>query len=159
MGALWWVWTFAGSSPRYSPPPTRHLSQSSLRAKLSRRETTASGLFRLGKRRSPSHRSLQTDGTLLSAHKSGDVPAADVSLFICRDLQYTPSEDRAVRMVPNEIQIYNPSAWSKGAVDKLRVEGVSAVAPSPGQYPALAVFVAEKKVRGQRWSLKSLVLT
>ncbi|KAG9007380.1 hypothetical protein FRB94_014407 [Tulasnella sp. JGI-2019a] len=61
------------------------------------------------------------------------------------DLQYTPSEDRAVRMVPNEIQIYNPSTWSKGAVDKLRVEGVSAVAPSPGQYPALAVFVAEKK--------------
>ncbi|KAG8861249.1 hypothetical protein FRB96_003199 [Tulasnella sp. 330] len=61
------------------------------------------------------------------------------------DLQYTPSEDRAVRMVPNEIQIYNPSAWNKGAVDKLRVEGVSAVAPSPGQYPALAVFVAEKK--------------
>lgn len=65
-----------------------------------------------------------------------------------RDLQYTPAEDRAVRVSNSEIQIYNPSAWAKGATDKLRVEGLTAVTPSPGQYPALAVFVAEKKVRG-----------
>lgn len=72
-----------------------------------------------------------------------------------RDLQYTPSEERAVRMVNSEIQIYNPAAWSKGAVDKLRVEGVSAIAPSPGQYPALAVFVAEKRV----WMFKMMPRT
>ncbi|KAG9016368.1 hypothetical protein FRB90_003118 [Tulasnella sp. 427] len=61
------------------------------------------------------------------------------------DLQYTPSEDKAVRLVSSEVQVYLPSDWAKGIVDRLRLEGLSAIAPGPGQYPALAVFVGERK--------------
>ncbi|KAG8906244.1 hypothetical protein FRB99_007306 [Tulasnella sp. 403] len=61
------------------------------------------------------------------------------------DLQYTPSEDKAIRVVTGEVDIYQPSDWTKGIVDRLKLEGITAVAPSPGQYPALAVFVSEKK--------------
>lgn len=63
------------------------------------------------------------------------------------ELQYTISESHAVRLVTAEIQVFRPSEWNKGVVDKLRVEGASLVSLSPGLNPSLAVFVAEKKVR------------
>lgn len=63
-----------------------------------------------------------------------------------RDLQYTPTEEKAVRLVNSEVQVHLPSDWGKGIVDRLRLDGLSAIAPGPGQYPALAVFVAERKV-------------
>ncbi|KIO20385.1 hypothetical protein M407DRAFT_29964 [Tulasnella calospora MUT 4182] len=61
------------------------------------------------------------------------------------DLQYTPTEEKAVKLVNAEVQVYLPSDWPKGIVDRLRLDGLSAIAPGPGQYPALAVFVAERK--------------
>lgn len=61
-------------------------------------------------------------------------------------LQYTISESHAIRLVSQEIQVYRPSSWSEGIVDKLRVEGATSVTLSPGLNPSIAVFVAEKKV-------------
>lgn len=62
------------------------------------------------------------------------------------ELQYTISESHAVRLVGPEIQVYRPVEWSKGMVDKLKVEGATSITLSPGLNPSLAVFVAEKKV-------------
>lgn len=62
------------------------------------------------------------------------------------DLQYTISESHAVRLVSQEIQVFRPAEWSKGVVDKLKVEGATSVTLSPGLNPSVAVFVAEKKV-------------
>ncbi|KAG8963572.1 hypothetical protein FRC03_002827 [Tulasnella sp. 419] len=61
------------------------------------------------------------------------------------DLQYTSSEDRAIRLVASEVQVFSPADWSSGITDKLRVEGTSAVSLSPGKNPSVAVFVGEKK--------------
>ncbi|KAF5387019.1 hypothetical protein D9615_002066 [Tricholomella constricta] len=61
------------------------------------------------------------------------------------DVQYTISESHAVRLVSSEIQVYRPAEWSKGIVDKLKVEGSTSVSLSPGLNPSVAVFVAEKK--------------
>ncbi|EDR11071.1 uncharacterized protein LACBIDRAFT_233034, partial [Laccaria bicolor S238N-H82] len=61
------------------------------------------------------------------------------------DLQYTISESHAIRLVSGEIQVYRPAEWSKGIIDKLKVEGASSVSLSPGLNPSVAVFVAEKK--------------
>lgn len=63
------------------------------------------------------------------------------------DLQYTISESHAVRLVGQEVQVFRPAEWSKGVVDKLKVEGASAIALSPGLNHSVAVFVAERKVR------------
>lgn len=68
------------------------------------------------------------------------------------DLQYTISESHAVRLVGAEIQVFRPAEWSKGVVDKLKVEGASSVSLSPGLNPSIAVFVAEKK--GQPASIR-----
>ncbi len=62
------------------------------------------------------------------------------------DLQYTISESHAVRLVGPEVQVFRPAEWSKGVVDKLKVEGATSVSLSPGLNPSIAVFVAEKKV-------------
>ncbi|PSR79531.1 hypothetical protein PHLCEN_2v6992 [Hermanssonia centrifuga] len=61
------------------------------------------------------------------------------------DLQYTISESHAIRLVSQEIQVFRPAEWSKGVVDKLRVEGATSITLSPGLNPSVAVFVAEKK--------------
>ncbi|KAJ6455956.1 eukaryotic translation initiation factor eIF2A-domain-containing protein [Mycena vitilis] len=61
------------------------------------------------------------------------------------DLQYTISESHAIRLVGPEIQVFRPAEWSKGIVDKLKVEGATSVSLSPGLNPSVAVFVAEKK--------------
>ena len=62
------------------------------------------------------------------------------------DLQYTISESHAIRLVSSDIQVFRPAEWSKGIVDKLRVEGATSISLSPGLNPSVAVFVAEKKV-------------
>ncbi|KAJ7700725.1 eukaryotic translation initiation factor eIF2A-domain-containing protein [Mycena rosella] len=61
------------------------------------------------------------------------------------DLQYTVSESHAIRLVGSDIQVFRPAEWSKGIVDKLKVEGATSVSLSPGLNPSVAVFVAEKK--------------
>lgn len=63
------------------------------------------------------------------------------------DLQYTISESHAIRLVGADIQVYRPAEWSKGIIDKLKVEGATSLVLSPGLNPSVAVFVAEKKVR------------
>ncbi|CAK5279167.1 unnamed protein product [Mycena citricolor] len=68
------------------------------------------------------------------------------------DLQYTISESHAIRLVGQEIQVFRPAEWSRGVVDKLKVEGASSVSLSPGLNPSVAVFIAEKK--GQPASIK-----
>ncbi|KAK7035995.1 eukaryotic translation initiation factor 2A [Favolaschia claudopus] len=68
------------------------------------------------------------------------------------DLQYTVSESHAIRLVGAEIQVFRPSEWSKGVVDKLKVEGATSVSLSPGLNPSVAVFIAEKK--GQPASIR-----
>jgi translation initiation factor 2A len=65
------------------------------------------------------------------------------------DVQYTISESHAVRLVGGEVQVYSPAEWAKGIVSKLKVEGATALALSPGLNPSVAVFVGEKKVRSQ----------
>ncbi|KAI6037801.1 eukaryotic translation initiation factor eIF2A-domain-containing protein [Pisolithus marmoratus] len=61
------------------------------------------------------------------------------------DIQYTVSESHAVRLVAQEIQVFKPAEWSKGIIDKLRVENAAMISVSPGLNPSIAVFVAEKK--------------
>lgn len=64
-----------------------------------------------------------------------------------RALQYTDDETKAVRLVTNEVQVYDPSNFGLGVVDKLRLEGVTTSSVSPGRNPSVALFVGEKKVR------------
>ena len=64
-----------------------------------------------------------------------------------RALQYTDDESKAVRLVTNEVQVYDPSNFDAGVVDKLRLEGVTTCGVSPGRNPSVALFVSEKKVR------------
>lgn len=63
------------------------------------------------------------------------------------ELQYTISESHAIRLVGQEIQVFQPADWSRGVIDKLRVEGVAAIALSPGLNPHVAIFTAGKNVR------------
>lgn len=60
------------------------------------------------------------------------------------NLQYTPDEQYCARAVTNEIQFYESSdlitVWNK-----LRVEGVTTFAISPGSNNSVAVFIPERK--------------
>jgi translation initiation factor 2A len=64
------------------------------------------------------------------------------------NLQYTYDETFCARVVTNEIQIYQShdltTVWNK-----IRVEGVSDFAVSPGKNHSIAVFVPERKVCGE----------
>lgn len=60
------------------------------------------------------------------------------------NLQYTTSESHAVRLVGSEIQVFTPSDWSKGVIDKVKVEGCTTISLGPGLNPHIAVFAAEK---------------
>ena len=61
------------------------------------------------------------------------------------NLQYTFDERYCARVVTNEIQFYE--SQDLGTVwNKLRVEGVSDFAVSPGKNHSIAVFVPERKV-------------
>lgn len=71
------------------------------------------------------------------------------ALSRCRAIQFTEDEARAIRIVTNEVHIYNPADFGAGIIDKLRLEGVTSFNVSPGRSPSLGLFVAEKKVRGQ----------
>ncbi|PPR05157.1 hypothetical protein CVT26_012243 [Gymnopilus dilepis] len=63
------------------------------------------------------------------------------------ELQYTISESHAIRLVSSEIQVFRPSEWAKGVVDKLKVEGATAVSLSPGLNPSIAVFGAPASIK------------
>ena len=61
------------------------------------------------------------------------------------NLQYTYDERYCARVVTNEIQLYE-SGDLKTVWNKLRVEGVTDFAVSPGMNHSIAVFVPERKV-------------
>lgn len=62
------------------------------------------------------------------------------------NLQYTHDEQYCARTVTNEVQFYE-SGDLKTVWNKLRVEGVSDFALSPGKSHSVAVFIPERKVR------------
>jgi len=62
------------------------------------------------------------------------------------NLQYTHDETFCARVVTNEVQFYESGNLAQ-VWNKLRLEGVSDFAVSPGQNHSVAVFVPEKKVR------------
>ena len=74
------------------------------------------------------------------------------------NLQYTYDEKFCARVVTNEIQIYESHDLTK-VWNKLRVEGVTDFAVSPGENHSIAVFIPERKVRlellGKRTVLNS----
>lgn len=61
------------------------------------------------------------------------------------NLQYTFDERFCARIVTNEVQFYESHDLTK-VWNKLRVEGVSDFAVSPGENHSIAVFSPEKKV-------------
>ena len=61
------------------------------------------------------------------------------------NLQYTTDEKFCARTVTNEVQFYQ-SGDLKTVWNKLRVEGVTDFAVSPGKNHSVAVFVPERKV-------------
>ncbi|OKL63051.1 Eukaryotic translation initiation factor 2A [Talaromyces atroroseus] len=71
------------------------------------------------------------------------------------NLQYTSDERYCARVVTNEVQFYKTHDLSN-VWNKLRVEGVSDFALSPGKSQAIAVFVPERK--GQPASVKVFVV-
>jgi translation initiation factor 2A len=60
------------------------------------------------------------------------------------NLQYTSDEKFCARVVTNEVQFYQ-SGDLKMPWNKLRVEGVTDFAVSPGKNHSVAVFVPERK--------------
>jgi translation initiation factor 2A len=61
------------------------------------------------------------------------------------NLQYTFDESLCARVVTNEVQFFQSDNLSK-VWNKLRVEGVSDFALSPGKNNSIAVFIPERKV-------------
>jgi uncharacterized protein with WD repeat len=62
------------------------------------------------------------------------------------NLQYSPDEKFCARSVTNEVQFFQ-SDDLRNPWNKLRVEGVTDFALSPGKNHSVAVFVPERKVR------------
>ncbi|KAJ5884951.1 hypothetical protein N7495_009461 [Penicillium taxi] len=71
------------------------------------------------------------------------------------NLQYTPDEKLCARVVTNEVQFYQSDNLST-VWNKLRVEGVTDFALSPGQTHSIAVFVPERK--GQPAQVKVFIV-
>lgn len=61
------------------------------------------------------------------------------------NLQYTFDERFCARVVTNEVQIYESHDLTK-VWNKIRVEGVTDFAVSPGENHSIAVFIPERKV-------------
>ncbi|KAJ5219840.1 hypothetical protein N7468_009044 [Penicillium chermesinum] len=93
------------------------------------------------------------------AVESGDQPSI-VGSYVQKsqtgwNLQYTPDEKLCARVVTNEVQFYQSDNLST-VWNKLRVEGVSDFALSPGQTHSIAVFIPERK--GQPASVKVFIV-
>jgi translation initiation factor 2A len=95
-------------------------------------------------------KNLKVWNVVVQAQEGGVGDKAVVGRFVQKsqtgwNLQYTSDEQYCGRVVTNEVQFYKShdlaTVWNK-----LRVEGVSGFALSPGKTQALAVFVPERKV-------------
>lgn len=73
------------------------------------------------------------------------------------NLQYTEDEQYCARAVTNEVHFFESSNLRK-PWKKLRVEGVSHFALSPGAHPSIATFTPERKVSGNFRLLSTLLL-
>ena len=73
------------------------------------------------------------------------------------NLQYTQDECYCARVVSNEVHFYQSSDLAT-VWNKLRIEGVVDFSVSPGQKPAIAVFMPERKVRMRcyYWDMEEL---
>lgn len=71
------------------------------------------------------------------------------------NLQYTSDEAFCARVVTNEVQFYQSNDL-KTVWNKLRVEGVTDFAVSPGKNHSVAVFVPERKVALHSQSCEAL---
>jgi translation initiation factor 2A len=60
------------------------------------------------------------------------------------NIKWTDDERYCAKMVANEIFFYDPSDFTKGAVSRLKIEGISSFSLSPGKRPVVAVFVVGK---------------
>ncbi|KAK5936631.1 hypothetical protein PMZ80_011096 [Knufia obscura] len=83
------------------------------------------------------------------AEDTTDTEKENIGRFVQRsqtgwNLQYTFDEKFCARVVTNEVQIYESHDLTK-VWNKLRVEGVSDFAVSPGENHSIAVFVPERK--------------
>ncbi|KAF2751846.1 translation initiation factor eIF-2A [Sporormia fimetaria CBS 119925] len=93
-------------------------------------------------------KNLKVWRTLVSENESEETRTV-VGQFVQKNqtgwnLQYTADEKYCARVVTNEVQFYQ--SGDLGTVwNKLRVEGVSDFAVSPGKNHSVAVFVPEKK--------------
>ena len=84
------------------------------------------------------------------AEDSTDTEKETVGRFVQKNqtgwnLQYNFDERFCARVVTNEVQIYESHDLTK-VWNKLRVEGVTDFAVSPGENHSIAVFVPERKV-------------
>lgn len=60
--------------------------------------------------------------------------------------QFTQTEDACLRMVTNELHVFDPKAIEgKGLIGRLRLEGMTSYEVGPGAKPSVAVFCGEKK--------------
>ena len=74
------------------------------------------------------------------------------------NLQYTYDERYCARVVTNEVQFYQSE--DLGTVwNKLRIEGVTDFAVSPGKNHSIAVFIPERKVSGSSFQFRWDFLT
>lgn len=62
------------------------------------------------------------------------------------NLQYTYDERYCARIVTNEVHFYQSGDFTT-VWNKLRIEGVTDFAVSPGKHHSIAVFIPERKVR------------
>jgi translation initiation factor 2A len=69
------------------------------------------------------------------------------------NLQYSPDEKFCARCVTNEVQFFQ-SEDLRNPWNKLHVEGVTDFALSPGKNHSVAVFVPERKVCSNSYSVK-----
>ncbi|KAH9809977.1 eukaryotic translation initiation factor eIF2A-domain-containing protein [Melampsora americana] len=62
-------------------------------------------------------------------------------------LQFTDNESHALRLISNEIQVYDPSkGFQTGSsmITKLKLEGLTSYKVSPGRNPSISIFIPEK---------------
>ena len=103
-------------------------------------------------------KNLKVSRVIEGQHQEGDDEHNVVGRFVQKsqtgwNLQYTRDENYCARVVANEVQFYE--GGDLGTVwNKLRVEGVTDFAISPGEANSIAVFVPERKVGANVWPEK-----
>lgn len=83
--------------------------------------------------------------------------------FYFSHFQFSQSEKACLRLVSNELQVFDPQEMDgKGVIGRLRLEGMTSYEIGPGEKPSVAVFCGEKKgapASVRIYSLSSLIPT